>query len=84
MQNGDDRTMRSAKGGWPMSAAGLVVSEEVPDETVRVIKMSCASKKRYGTKHETFCPTPEFAVLGKRGRGCLRGQGARDFVFDDD
>lgn len=63
MQNGDDGTMGSTEGGRPISAAGLVVSEAVPDETFWIIKMSRESQERYDTEHETFCPTPEFTVL---------------------
>ena len=62
MQNGDDLPMRRAEGGWPMSAAGLVASEEVPNETFLVIEMARAGEGRYGTEPEAFYPTPKFTV----------------------
>ena len=66
-----------------MSTAGLVANEEVPDETFLIIEMSRAGEERYGTEHETFYPTPKFAVEGKRRRGGWCSRGARDFKFDD-
>lgn len=80
MQDGNDRTMGCTKGGWPMSTAGTVASEEVPDEAFLVIEMSCAGEEHYSTEHETFYPTPKFTVLGKGRRGGWCGQG---FEFGD-
>ena len=54
--------MRSAEGGWPMSGAGLVASEEVPNETFLVVEMARVGEERYSTEHEAFYPTPKFAV----------------------
>lgn len=83
MQHGDDRTMGSAKCRRPMGATGFVAREKVPDEGFLVVEMPGEGEKCYGTEHETFYPTPKFAVLGKRGRGSWCGEGAEDFEFNE-